>query len=158
MIFGSCVLAFVKTLIWFLLYASGIVRGIDLSKNLLYPITPVPQSILASVDLLPQGFIQIPNGLLQVQWFSCFFWGWGIFVCTSDKMWLDYLLLKLICAHLSGKPRTDDARTSLLSTGSTFPLSLTKMTSLEFFSRLNPCSHPRKNLKDVLKFKIKSSL
>lgn len=45
----------------------GIVRGIDMSRNLIYVITPVPQSILASVDLLLQGFIQIPSGLLQVQ-------------------------------------------------------------------------------------------
>lgn len=45
----------------------GIVRGVDVSRNLLYVITPVPQSILESVDLLLQGFIQIPNGLLQVQ-------------------------------------------------------------------------------------------
>ncbi|GAB2264257.1 hypothetical protein Droror1_Dr00026391 [Drosera rotundifolia] len=45
----------------------GIVRGIDTFKNLLYVITPVPQSTLASVNLLLQGFIQLPCGLLQVQ-------------------------------------------------------------------------------------------
>lgn len=45
----------------------GIVRGIDTLKNLLYVITPIPRSILASVDLLLQGFIQIPPSLLQVQ-------------------------------------------------------------------------------------------
>ncbi|GAB2269908.1 hypothetical protein Dimus_004826 [Dionaea muscipula] len=45
----------------------GIVRGIDTFKNVLYVITPVPQSTLASVDLLLQGFIQIPTSLLQVK-------------------------------------------------------------------------------------------
>ncbi|KAK9747979.1 hypothetical protein RND81_02G027800 [Saponaria officinalis] len=45
----------------------GIVRGIDVSKNLLYVITPVPLSTLASVDSILQGFVQIPTGLLQVQ-------------------------------------------------------------------------------------------
>ncbi|GAB2223764.1 hypothetical protein Droror1_Dr00004504 [Drosera rotundifolia] len=45
----------------------GIVRGIDTFKNLLYVITPVPQSTLSSVNLLLQGFIQLPCGLLQVQ-------------------------------------------------------------------------------------------
>ncbi|XP_021761725.1 polynucleotide 5'-hydroxyl-kinase NOL9-like [Chenopodium quinoa] len=45
----------------------GIVRGIDTLKNVIYLITPVPQSILAGVDLLLQGYIQIPTGLLQVQ-------------------------------------------------------------------------------------------
>ncbi|XP_015578649.1 polynucleotide 5'-hydroxyl-kinase NOL9 isoform X1 [Ricinus communis] len=45
----------------------GIVRGIDTSKGLLYMITPVPPSSLEKVDLLLQGFIQIPTCLLQVQ-------------------------------------------------------------------------------------------
>ncbi|XP_057517240.1 polynucleotide 5'-hydroxyl-kinase NOL9 [Amaranthus tricolor] len=45
----------------------GIVRGIDLSKNVIYLITPVPHKILAGVDLLLQGFIEIPTGLLQAQ-------------------------------------------------------------------------------------------
>ncbi|KAJ9163683.1 hypothetical protein P3X46_023324 [Hevea brasiliensis] len=45
----------------------GIVRGIDTSKGLLYMITPVPPNILEKVDLLLQGFIQIPTCLLQVQ-------------------------------------------------------------------------------------------
>ncbi|KAL5722453.1 hypothetical protein ACHQM5_005971 [Ranunculus cassubicifolius] len=45
----------------------GIVRAIDLSKDLLYILTPVPQRILAKVDLLLQGFIEIPTGLLQEQ-------------------------------------------------------------------------------------------
>ncbi|GMH16825.1 hypothetical protein Nepgr_018666 [Nepenthes gracilis] len=45
----------------------GIVRGIDTFKNLLYVITPVPQSTLSTVDVLLHGFIQIPTSLLQVQ-------------------------------------------------------------------------------------------
>ncbi|KAL9239560.1 hypothetical protein vseg_013869 [Gypsophila vaccaria] len=45
----------------------GIVRGIDVAKNLLYIITPVPLNILATVDSILQGFIQIPTSLLQVQ-------------------------------------------------------------------------------------------
>ncbi|KAK4768810.1 hypothetical protein SAY86_026960 [Trapa natans] len=45
----------------------GIVRGVDLSKGLLYVITPVPPTILEKVDVLLQGFIQIPQGFLQVQ-------------------------------------------------------------------------------------------
>ncbi|KAL2935945.1 Polynucleotide 5'-hydroxyl-kinase NOL9 [Bienertia sinuspersici] len=45
----------------------GIVRGIDVLKNIIYLITPVPQRILAGVDLLLQGYIQIPTSLLQVQ-------------------------------------------------------------------------------------------
>ncbi|KAJ4851377.1 hypothetical protein Tsubulata_006696, partial [Turnera subulata] len=45
----------------------GIVRGIDTFKRVLYIITPVPPSILEKVDLLLQGFIQIPTCLLQVQ-------------------------------------------------------------------------------------------
>ncbi|KAL1531788.1 polynucleotide 5'-hydroxyl-kinase NOL9-like [Salvia divinorum] len=45
----------------------GIVRAIDTFKGLLYVITPVPPQILEDVDLLLQGFIQIPTSLLQVQ-------------------------------------------------------------------------------------------
>ncbi|CAK9141415.1 unnamed protein product [Ilex paraguariensis] len=45
----------------------GIVRGIDTLRHLLYVITPVPQNILEKVNLLLQGFIQIPTCLLQVQ-------------------------------------------------------------------------------------------
>ncbi|PIN22654.1 hypothetical protein CDL12_04638 [Handroanthus impetiginosus] len=45
----------------------GIVRGIDTFKGVLYVITPVPQPTLEDVDLLLQGFIQIPTSLLQVQ-------------------------------------------------------------------------------------------
>lgn len=45
----------------------GIVRGIDMFRRVLYVITPVPHSILEKVDLLLQGFIQIPTCLMQVQ-------------------------------------------------------------------------------------------
>ncbi|KAL6281206.1 hypothetical protein ACE6H2_018087 [Prunus campanulata] len=45
----------------------GIVRGIDTFKGLVYVITPVPRGTLEKVNLLLQGFIQIPTGLLQVQ-------------------------------------------------------------------------------------------
>ncbi|XP_042002168.1 polynucleotide 5'-hydroxyl-kinase NOL9-like [Salvia splendens] len=45
----------------------GIVRAIDTVKGVLYVITPVPPHILEDVDLLLQGFIQIPISLLQVQ-------------------------------------------------------------------------------------------
>ncbi|XP_071904163.1 polynucleotide 5'-hydroxyl-kinase NOL9 isoform X2 [Coffea arabica] len=43
----------------------GIVRGIDTFRNILYLITPVPPDSLEKVDLLLQGFIQIPTCLLQ---------------------------------------------------------------------------------------------
>ncbi|XP_061373521.1 polynucleotide 5'-hydroxyl-kinase NOL9-like isoform X2 [Gastrolobium bilobum] len=45
----------------------GIVRGIDTVKRVLYVITPVPHSSLEKVNLLLQGYIQIPTCLLQVQ-------------------------------------------------------------------------------------------
>ncbi|XP_020235402.1 polynucleotide 5'-hydroxyl-kinase NOL9 [Cajanus cajan] len=45
----------------------GIVRGIDTVKGVLYVITPVPHSSLEKVNLLLQGYIQIPTCLLQVQ-------------------------------------------------------------------------------------------
>ncbi|KAM0034735.1 putative P-loop containing nucleoside triphosphate hydrolase [Helianthus debilis subsp. tardiflorus] len=45
----------------------GIVRGIDTSRRVLYIITPVPSNVLEEVDVLLQGFIQIPACLLQVQ-------------------------------------------------------------------------------------------
>ncbi|CAK9312030.1 unnamed protein product [Citrullus colocynthis] len=45
----------------------GIVRGIDTVKGLLYVITPIPHGSLEKVDLLLQGFIQIPSCLLQVK-------------------------------------------------------------------------------------------
>ncbi|CAN6208840.1 unnamed protein product, partial [Urochloa humidicola] len=45
----------------------GIVRGIDIQNGLLYIITPVPLERLQSVDLLQQGFIEIPTTLLQVR-------------------------------------------------------------------------------------------
>ncbi|KAI3725938.1 hypothetical protein L1987_65734 [Smallanthus sonchifolius] len=44
----------------------GIVRGIDTLRRVLYIITPVPQNVLEDVDVLLQGFIQIPTCLLQV--------------------------------------------------------------------------------------------
>ncbi|KAL8028822.1 hypothetical protein ABFS82_14G183300 [Erythranthe guttata] len=43
----------------------GIVRAVDASKGVLYVITPVPVQILEDVNLLLQGFIQIPTSLLQ---------------------------------------------------------------------------------------------
>lgn len=45
---------------------SGIVRGIDTIRQVLYLITPVPVDSLEKVDLLLQGFIEIPTSLLQV--------------------------------------------------------------------------------------------
>ncbi|KAL8547363.1 hypothetical protein ACS0TY_006912 [Phlomoides rotata] len=45
----------------------GIVRGINTFRGVLHVITPVPQHILEDVDMLLQGFIQIPTSLLQVQ-------------------------------------------------------------------------------------------
>ncbi|RWR80312.1 polynucleotide 5'-hydroxyl-kinase NOL9 [Cinnamomum micranthum f. kanehirae] len=44
----------------------GIVRAVDISKGLLYVITPVAQHNLEKVDILLQGFIEIPTRLLQV--------------------------------------------------------------------------------------------
>ncbi|KAK9116970.1 hypothetical protein Sjap_015917 [Stephania japonica] len=44
----------------------GIVRGIDVSKGLIYVLTPVPLSNLKNVDLLLRGYVQIPTYLLQV--------------------------------------------------------------------------------------------
>ncbi|KVH98815.1 polynucleotide 5'-hydroxyl-kinase NOL9 isoform X1 [Cynara cardunculus var. scolymus] len=45
----------------------GIVRGVDILRRVLYIITPVPQNVVEDVDVLLQGFIQIPTYLLQVQ-------------------------------------------------------------------------------------------
>ncbi|KAL5729408.1 hypothetical protein ACHQM5_002368 [Ranunculus cassubicifolius] len=45
----------------------GIVRAIDISKKLLYILTPVPHRDLINVDLLLQGYIEIPVGWLEVQ-------------------------------------------------------------------------------------------
>ncbi|KAL4559251.1 hypothetical protein LXL04_031386 [Taraxacum kok-saghyz] len=45
----------------------GMVRGVDALKRVVYIISPVPQHILEDVDVLLQGFIQIPTCLLQVQ-------------------------------------------------------------------------------------------
>ncbi|KAK1264373.1 Polynucleotide 5'-hydroxyl-kinase NOL9 [Acorus gramineus] len=47
-------------------FGLGIVRSIDVSNGLLYIITPVPHCNLEKVDLLLQGFIEIPTCLLQV--------------------------------------------------------------------------------------------
>lgn len=44
----------------------GIVRGVDTLRQVLYIITPVSQDVLEDVDVLLQGFIQIPICLLQV--------------------------------------------------------------------------------------------
>ena len=45
---------------------TGLVRGIDTFRRSLYVITPVPHDTLEKVDLLLQGFIQIPTCLMQV--------------------------------------------------------------------------------------------
>ncbi|GAU30246.1 hypothetical protein TSUD_67990, partial [Trifolium subterraneum] len=45
----------------------GIVRGIDTVKGVLYVITPVPYDSLKKVNLLLQGYIQIPTHLMQVK-------------------------------------------------------------------------------------------
>lgn len=51
----------------------GIVRGVDSLRGVgvVYIITPVPQDVLEDVDVLLQGFIQIPTCLLQVQVQGC---------------------------------------------------------------------------------------
>lgn len=51
----------------------GLVRAIDPSKGMLYIITPVPQQTLEDVDLLLQGFIQIPTCFLKVPVFTVSF-------------------------------------------------------------------------------------
>ncbi|KAG5039249.1 hypothetical protein JHK85_011725 [Glycine max] len=48
----------------------GIVRGIDTVKGVLYVITPVPHNSLEKVNVLLQGYIQIPSCLLQASY--CF--------------------------------------------------------------------------------------
>ncbi|XP_045821356.1 polynucleotide 5'-hydroxyl-kinase NOL9-like isoform X2 [Trifolium pratense] len=45
----------------------GIVRGIDTVKGMLYVITPVPYDSLKKVNLLLQGYIQIPTHLIKVK-------------------------------------------------------------------------------------------
>lgn len=45
----------------------GIVRGVDLKKGTLYILTPVPSQRLKKVDLLLQGFVEIPTGFLEVR-------------------------------------------------------------------------------------------
>ncbi|KAI3495169.1 hypothetical protein L1887_37378 [Cichorium endivia] len=48
-------------------WVKGIVRGVDTLRDVVYIMSPVPQHILEDVDVLLQGFIQIPTCLLQVQ-------------------------------------------------------------------------------------------
>lgn len=50
----------------YICFCSGIVRGVDIRNDLLYVITPVACQDLEKVDLLLQGFIEIPTGFLQV--------------------------------------------------------------------------------------------
>jgi polynucleotide 5'-hydroxyl-kinase GRC3/NOL9 len=45
----------------------GIVRGIDTERGILYVITPVPENLVEKVDLLLQGYIQLPTCLLEVK-------------------------------------------------------------------------------------------
>ncbi|KAF8115840.1 hypothetical protein N665_0025s0287 [Sinapis alba] len=45
----------------------GIVRGIDIERGILYVITPVAENVVEKVDLLWQGFIQLPTSLLGVK-------------------------------------------------------------------------------------------
>ncbi|KAG2274181.1 hypothetical protein Bca52824_056736 [Brassica carinata] len=45
----------------------GIVRGIDTERGILYVITPVAENVVEKVDLLWQGFIQLPTSLLEVK-------------------------------------------------------------------------------------------
>ncbi|KHN23511.1 Polynucleotide 5'-hydroxyl-kinase NOL9, partial [Glycine soja] len=54
-------------------YVSGIVRGIDIVKAMLYVITPVPHNSLEKVNVLLQGYIQIPSCLLQARYCFTFF-------------------------------------------------------------------------------------
>lgn len=51
---------------YLIIYDPGLVRSIDTLKGILYIITPVPHNSLEKVDLLLQGYIQIPSCLLQV--------------------------------------------------------------------------------------------
>ncbi|KAH0468594.1 hypothetical protein IEQ34_003627 [Dendrobium chrysotoxum] len=60
----------------------GIVRGIDAKKGMLYVITPVSLCKLEKVDILFQGFIEIPTSLLQL--------------CTVDLMRGSVLKLLLL--------------------------------------------------------------
>ncbi|CAH8281519.1 unnamed protein product [Eruca vesicaria subsp. sativa] len=45
----------------------GIVRGIDIERGILYVITPVAENVVEKVDLLWQGYIQLPTSLLGVK-------------------------------------------------------------------------------------------
>ncbi|KAL5152795.1 Polynucleotide 5'-hydroxyl-kinase NOL9 [Glycine soja] len=51
----------------------GIVRGIDIVKAMLNVITPVPHNSLEKVNVLLQGYIQIPSCLLQARYCFTFF-------------------------------------------------------------------------------------
>ncbi|ONK80878.1 uncharacterized protein A4U43_C01F22770 [Asparagus officinalis] len=46
-------------------FGLGIVRGVDVRRDLLYVITPVPCQSLEKIDLLLLGYIEIPIGFLQ---------------------------------------------------------------------------------------------
>ncbi|CAN8299170.1 unnamed protein product [Cochlearia groenlandica] len=45
----------------------GIVRGIDSERRILYVITPVAENVVEKVDILLQGYIQLPTCLLDVK-------------------------------------------------------------------------------------------
>nr|GEV97542.1 probable myosin-binding protein 5 [Tanacetum cinerariifolium] len=66
----------------------GIVRGIDTLRKVLYIITPVSPSVLEDVDVLLQGFIQIPTCLLQ-------------FLCTLNLIYS--LFLEFYCTMTASK-------------------------------------------------------
>lgn len=42
-------------------------RGVDTERGILYVITPVPENVVERVDLLLQGYIQLPTCLLEVK-------------------------------------------------------------------------------------------
>lgn len=42
-------------------------RGIDTERGILYVITPVAENVVEKVDLLWQGYIEIPTSLLGVK-------------------------------------------------------------------------------------------
>ncbi|KAJ7560342.1 hypothetical protein O6H91_04G125400 [Diphasiastrum complanatum] len=49
----------------------GIVRGIDVTQNILYLITPLSGESLQSVEIILHGRLQIPMPLLQVEGYIC---------------------------------------------------------------------------------------
>ncbi|KAL6008122.1 hypothetical protein ACLOJK_033628 [Asimina triloba] len=71
---GSSDMITIVATIVLLVVTPGLIRGIDISKDLLYVITPVPHRNLASVDMLLQGFIDIPSCLVQT---SVLTWKWS---------------------------------------------------------------------------------